>query len=236
MEEPMKTIRTGVYPAGRLKRGAAIVAAAEGVDVTVVQKRLDAFASAHLAYTAAHGTVEAAEAVLREKQLVLDRCNRDQDEVLEEVARWLATDGYSRTQPFAALGVDSPSLLKQLNFGEKAKAIHALVSVLHADTTLSAATRRVIEAAEAAARRMEAELVPFDKLQTNLRTARAVREAAGRKWDSALIALKHDARAAAAEGAPDLYAALIGRPSRAKSTAAPDKDEPATGPVTNNPA
>jgi hypothetical protein len=83
----MRTVRTGLYPIARLEKGAAVLAAAETVDVTIVKRRLDAFAAAHLIYTGAHGAVEAAEAQLRERQAVVNLCNAEQDQMIDRMAR-----------------------------------------------------------------------------------------------------------------------------------------------------
>jgi hypothetical protein len=223
----MKTLKTGLYPAGRLHCGSAILAAAKTVDVIHVQKRFDAFASAHQQYTGTHGTVAATETEMRERHIVLTQRDRAQDEAIEAVACRLALDGQPRSNPFAAYGLDSPFTLTQLKFGEKAKAIHTLVGLLRADTTLSAPTQHAAQRAEEAARQMEIELVPFETLQTSLRTARAARTAAATQWDKALTALKLDARAADIEGAPGLEAALLGHLNRSKKPA-PEATQPAT--------
>ncbi len=118
----MKMTRTGLYPAGRLETGAAILAAAQVVEVTLVKTRLEAFAGAHRAYTGAHRAVEAAEAQLRTGQAKLAQCDAAQDNAVEELARALVAEGQPRRSPFAAFGVAAPSAIKQMTFGEEAKA------------------------------------------------------------------------------------------------------------------
>jgi hypothetical protein len=213
----MRTLRTGLYPAGRLQNGAAILAAAEGVDVSLVQKRLDAFASAHRAYTEAQSAIEAAEAKVRGRQAILTQRDAEQDEALQQLMGALIAEGRPKTNPFEPFGIQAPSAVKKFNFGEKAKTLHTLAATLHADTTVSKATHRAAQAAEQAAQRMEAELTPFDQLQGSLRTAREVREAVGKTWDNALKALKRGARAAADDGAPGLYNSLFGRLTQPKN-------------------
>jgi len=216
----MKALRTGLYPAGRLQNGAKILAAGQTVDVSVVQKRFDIFATAQMSYTGEHGTVQAAEGLLHDRQTILDQQNLKQDEAVERVAKRLVADGHPRVNPFAAYGVEAPSTMVKLSYGDKAKASHRLVGRMQADSTLSQATHRAMQAGEAAARQMEVDLMPFDKLQAGVRTAREAREAAGTVWDNALRALKRAVRAAADEGAPGLYSALFGYPvpSRKKKT------------------
>jgi hypothetical protein len=213
----MRTLRTGLYPIGRLENGAAILTAAAGIDVSLVRKRLDAFGRAHRAYTSAQAAVEAAEAQVRGRQSILAQRDAAQDAAVEELVRALLIDGRPRANPFAAYGVAAPSVVKQLNFGEKSKAIHTLANTLRADATVSKATQRAAQGAEKAARRMEVDLISFEELQGNLRTAREKREAVGETWDNALTALKRGARAAADEGAPGLYNSLFGRLTQAKT-------------------
>ena len=226
----MKTLRTGLYPAGRLHNGAAILSAAQRVDVTLVQKRRDAFAKAHHAYAEAHAAVEAAEAQVRGWHPLLAQRDAEQDAAVETLARALVNEGQPRTNPFEAFGVPAPSAVKKLNFGEKAKAIHTLASTVQADPTVSDTTKRAAQAADEAARHMEAELVPFDQLQSSLLTARDTREAAGKAWDNALNVLKRGARAADDDGAPGLYAALFGRLQRPNGKRA----KPAPTPLASN--
>ena len=176
----MKTIRTGLYPAGRLEAGAAILAAADVADVRLVQRRLGAFAQAHRAYEQAHAVVATAETQMQARHLTVAEREAQQDAAVEELASALAGDRHSRRNPFAAFGGAAPSIVKDLHYGEKAKAIHRLASAVQESPKLSPATRRAAAAAEAAARLMEKELLPLDKLQAGLQSARAAREVAGK--------------------------------------------------------
>lgn len=173
------------------------------------QKRFDEFTAEHLAYTGAHGEVQAAVTLLRERLPALRRRNRTQDELLEDLAGRLANDGHT-PNPVAAYGVAAPSAVMKLSYGEKAQTIHTLVGMVQEDPAASLATRGTATALEEAARQMEADLIPYTKLQARRRTARSARTAAGKRWDTALNALKIAAHAAAADGAPGLYDALFG--------------------------
>ena len=104
----------------------------------------------------------------------------------------------------------------KLSYGEKAQTIHTLVGLVQEDPTTSLATRGTATALEDAARQMEADLIPYTKLQARRRTARSARTAAGKRWDIALNALKIGAHAAAADGAPGLYDALFGHLTQPK--------------------
>jgi hypothetical protein len=142
----MKTIRTGLYPAGRLQAGAAILAAAEVADVTLVQRRLGVFTRAHRAYEQAHEVVVAVEAQLQARQAAVEERDAKQNASLEDLASALAGDRHPRRNPFAAFGGPAPWAVKDLNYGEKAKAIHRLVGAVQQYPKLSTATRRAAEA------------------------------------------------------------------------------------------
>jgi len=230
----MRTIRTGLYPTGRLHTGTAILAAAELVDATLIKARLDAFASAHAAYAQAQDSVESAEAQLLGRQTLLNRLDAQQDETLEDIARVLVAEKQPRVNPFATISTETPTTFKRLNFGEKSKAIQVLAANVQADPQTSEALRRAAQAASTVAQQMETDLEPFEKLQTNLRAARDGREAAGKAWDNALRALKRGAHAAQDEGAPNLYVALFGQPRAAKRKEKPASD--ASPPTTDQPA
>ena len=106
----MKTIRSGLYPSGRLQAGAAILAAAEVADVILVQRRMGVFARAHRAYQQAHETVEAAETELQARQAKVADRDAKQDAALEHLASALAGDRQPRKNPFAAFNIINPNL------------------------------------------------------------------------------------------------------------------------------
>ena len=58
-------------------------------------------------------------------------------------------------------------------------------------------------------------MIPVQNLQAGIRDARRMRDAIARGWGSAFAALRHEARAAADEGAPELHATLFPPPPRA---------------------
>jgi hypothetical protein len=214
----MKKITTGLYPAGRLEAGAAILMAAEAADVTMVEKRLAAFARSHQAYAQLHAAVEAAEAHLQAHTAVTFGLDAEQDAAVENLAAALVGDHQPRTNPFGGLAGTTPSAVKALNYGEKAKLIRSLAEVIRNRPTLSNTTREVAQSADQVASSMQQELLAMEKAQAALESAREAREAAGKTWDTALAALKHDARAAAAEGVPVLGKALFGRTRAKKKT------------------
>ena len=235
----MKAKKSGPSQKDRLKTGAAILAAAQVVEVTAIKPRLTAFASAHRDYVAAQRAVDAAETELQKGQAQVDRCDAEQDDRVEGLARALVTDGEPRANPFEAFHTGTPFAIKQLTPAEQAKTIRTLIGTVQESKTVSTATRRVARAAEQAVGAVEAALLTLEKRKAALRTARDTRTADGEMWDSALAALKRGARAAADDGAPGLYEALLGglrRPRTKKATAAPVAAPVVTAPVVAPPA
>lgn len=220
----------------RLKKGAAILAASEVVSVRLVQKRLGAFAEAQRTYAKAQRAVEAAEAALRANQGTLDACNVQQDAAVEALVRALITDGRPRTSPFAAYAMPAPSAIRQLPFADEAQAIHKLAGAMQQDHTLSKAAQRAAQAAEEAARKMDKAVVLIDTLRAGVRSARQTRSGAAKTWSLALAALRRGARAAADDGAPDLYPKLFGPAIRAKKKTAAPMPDPAPTPAPVNEA
>src|SRR5205814_1923154 len=121
-----------------------------------------------------------------------------------------------------------PGALTRLAFGEEATAIHDLVAAVLREQDLAKPTIQAAQAADKAARAVEQALVAVEKLQKAASNARTLRESCGPDWDAAFVSLRHDARAAIKDGAPQLYAALF-PPSRpgTKAKADPEKAEPA---------
>ncbi|MFI5366608.1 MAG: hypothetical protein ACHQ4J_13400 [Candidatus Binatia bacterium] len=196
---------------GRLQIGAAIFAAAKAVDTRLVKARLAAFEGAHRSYAEAQHKVDAAEAQLHAAQAKLGQCDVSQNEALEMLARSLIFDGQPRTNPFAAFGPLIPSKAMSLPIADKAKAVHQLVAAVQRSKGASKTTLQAAQAAEKAANALEQALVPVEKLQAVARDTRHTRDAVAQSWESTLAALKRGARAAADDGAPQLYATLFGR-------------------------
>ena len=218
----------------RLRVGAGVLSAARAIDTRLVKARLGRFERAHRAYVAAQRKVDAAESQLRTAQAGLAECDAVQDEAVETLARALVADGQPRGNPFEAFGAPAPGTLMRLVFAEEAEAAHALVAAVQRSKGVSKATLQAAQAADEAARVVVQALVPVAKLQDTVRDARRTRDAVAQGWESALAALKRGARAAADEGAPDLYPTLFPPVIRAvtKSTT-PEEQAP---PVTATPA
>lgn len=223
----MKTTQSSLHPAGRLRTGAAILAAAEVVNTRLIRKRVEAFAEAHQTYAKAQRAVQAAEAELRACQERLAARDREQDEAVEWLARALINEGWPRANPFGPYAMPASSAIRKLPVAEEAKTIHALTEAVQRDHTTSTAVRRAAQAADEAADKTEKELAPWDKLNAGVRSTRETRDAVGRTWDLALAALKRATRAAADDGAAQLYVKLFGRMIRPKKKAAAPGQTPA---------
>jgi hypothetical protein len=121
--------------------------------------------------------------------------------------------------------------VKDLPVAEEVKVIRRLVVAVQRNTAISKATRQAAQAADKAARAVDAACVPLDTLERTVREARHQRDAVGQTWDTALAALKRGVRAAADDGAPGLYTALFGRLGRATTK---KKKQPAPAPPAVN--
>ena len=110
-----------------------------------------------------------------------------------------------------------------------------LVAAVQRKNNASKATLQAAQALEKAAGAVEQALIPIEKLQAVVRDTRHTRDAVSQSWESTLAALKRGARAAAEDGAPQLYATLFGRPNNHRNNkngkpAAPAEATPAPTP------
>jgi len=208
-------IRTiGTSPGARVQAGASVLAAAKAVDTRLVKGRLAAFERAHRSYVEAQRKVDAAETQLHAAQARLGETDAVQDDAVEKLARALVADGQPRNNPFAAFGAPSPSGLTRLSCADEVKGVHRLVAAVQRNKSLSKPAQLAAQAADKAARAVEQALAPLDKLQGAVREARHTRDAVAQTWESTLAALKRGVRAAADDGAPQLYATLFSHSAR----------------------
>ncbi len=205
-------------PGSRLQLGSSLLSAAREVDTRLVKDRLQRFAEVHKSYASAERKVDAAESELAAAQARVEKLDAVQDHALEQLAKAVAIDGQPRKNPFAAFGAESPSVIARAAFGEEAEQIQRLVATVVRSKGVSAATIQVAQAADKAARAVEQTCVAIVKIEQTVLEARRKRDAIAKVWQSALAALRRGARAAADDGAPDLYATLFKRPTRGKST------------------
>lgn len=222
----MKTMTVRNNRAGRLDTGAAILAAAQLVDVTLVKARLGTFADAQRCYAEAQQHVDAAGAALREGQIRLARRDAEQDEAVEGLARVLVNGGQPRTNPFAAFGTAAPSVVKHMSSEAKTQAVHQLVAAVQREKPIAKATLHAAQAADQSAERLTAALLAVEKLEQAVNNVRHARDGIEQTWQTALAALKRGARAAADDGAPGLYMALFGHTTRSHKKTAPPAPAP----------
>lgn len=225
--------KKAAYPSAILEAGTAILAAAQVVDTHVIKARLDAFADAHRAYADAQRKVDDIEVQLSQATNAIEA---EQDEAVETLALAMVADGAPRRgNPFASLGMPSPSAIKALPFDEEAEALRDLVTAVQRRKISSVATQEAARGIAQLAVNVDAFVVKAEGLRNALREVRHTREVIRNRWDTTLAALKVGARYAAGEGAPGLYAALFGRPTRTRKAKAvvvqPVVDKPAAAAV-----
>lgn len=225
----MATLQIGTRAASQLNAGVSILAAARTVDTRLIKARLAAFEHAQRTYGAADDKVHAAEAQLSAAQARLRELDVDQDDAVDAVARALIADGRRRGNPFTGFAPLAPGQLMKLPIADEVQAIHQLVAAVQRGKGLSKPALQAAQTAEKAAQAVERGLAQIDKLQGVVRAARHTREAVTQTWATALAALKRGARAAADDGAPNLYASLFDRPGRPNGKSA--KRPPAPAPV-----
>jgi hypothetical protein len=227
----MGTIKVAATPGSRLEAGASILAAARTTDTRLVKDRLVAFERAQRAYNDAQRKVDAVEVELTAAQRGLSACDAAQDAAVEVLARALVGDGQPRSKPFAAFGPLSPAAILRLPVADQAKALTALVAAVQCNKTVSKSALQIARDVEKAARAVEQALVPIDKLTATLREARRTRDASGANWDTGFGTLKRGARAAADDGAPQLYSILFERPTRGNGKNGKRQPTPAPTPA-----
>jgi hypothetical protein len=227
----------------RLKVGAALLTAAQVVDTKSVTARLKAFSEAHRNYGEAQRKVDEAEARLDVEKGKLMHLDADHDEAVEALACRLVSEGEPRINPFGSFNAPAPGKIKTMEPGEAAGAVHALVTMIERNKSLSQATLDAARQAEEAAQKIDAFLPPFAVLSDEVRAARHSRDVIALSWDRKLAALRREARAVGDEGGPGLYDALFGSlrrtPKKPKTTAPPQSaaatSPPPPTPVTETP-
>src|SRR5258705_499689 len=224
--------RTGM----RLQQGASLLSAAREVDTRLVKARLQRFEQVHKSYTGAQRKVDAAESELEATLAGIEKLDAVQDHAVETLACALANGGQPRKNPFAAFGAPSPSKIARLPFAEEVDGVPRLVAAILRSKGVSTETNQAAQAADKAACAVEEALAPIAKLEKTVAAARRTRDAIAKVWEAALAALRRGARAAADDGAPDLYPTLFRTPARVTGrtktteTTTPDPQTPAAAP------
>jgi hypothetical protein len=211
----------------RLQLGASLLSAAREVDTRLVKERLKRFEQVHKSYATAQRKVDTAEGELEAAMVGIERLDAVQDHAVERLACALSNDGQPRKNPFAAFGAPSPSTVARQPFAEEVDTVHRLVATIQRSKGVSKETLEAAQAADEAASAVEQALVPITKLEQTVADARRNRDAIAKVWETALAALRRGARAAADDGAPDLYPTLFksfrvtGKPKTTEATTDP---------------
>jgi hypothetical protein len=212
----------------RLQLGTAVLSAAREIDTRFVKDRLQRFTEAQRSCVNAQRKLDGAQTALSSAKARLDKLDAVQDHALEVLAKAVANDGQPRRSPFTAFGADSPSVIARLQPREEEDAIRRLVATVLRQKGVSKATLAVAEKADQAARAVEQAIAQIATLEHDVVATRQKRDAVGKVWEAAFAALRRGARAAADDGAPDLYPTLFPRLVRAASrTKAPPSPTPA---------
>jgi hypothetical protein len=220
----MPNTHAGSAPGSRVAMGNAVLAAtkaAKAIATSTVKARLAAFARVHREYLAVEVKVNKAEEVLRAQQTKLGDADARQDEATEALAEALIKEGQPRTNPFKPLGFPAPSAI--LKMGGTAEA-QVLLKLAKRAAGPRDTPRGVVSAARAAARGAQSVLkaaAPLDRLMEAHHAALGHRDAIAEKWEKNFAALKNSARAAADEGATEIYDVLFGAFSPRRAAARP---------------
>lgn len=193
----------------RLRIGTRVLNAAQVVDTKLVSARLSAFSEAQGKLADAQRKVEQTEEWFEAAKVRLSQVDADCDEAVEVLACELIRDREPRGNPFANLVAESPSAIKVMPPADEVRAVRELVTAVEHRKGLSRATIEAAKRAADAAEKLEAAAGPVEALRAQLDAARQMREVIAREWKQALGGLRRGARAAADEGAPNLYAALF---------------------------
>lgn len=196
-------------PAERAAIGRAVLAAAEVVDASAVQRWLASFAELHRRYLDAQRAVESAEERVATARARFNDYDCEQASRIAALARVLIGAGEPRANPFRGYGVPPPAAMERLALGDEVRALDRLIAAVRRAHAASRAVLEQADAADATARATEAALAGLATVQAAARAERVARDVIGRQWDRALAALNRAAHAATDDGAPHLHAVLF---------------------------
>ncbi len=213
-------------PGTRKKIGNAAFAAATVIDTHLVRDALGVFEATHTRYLAAQATVETHERELAAAEKALREAERAMDSALDTLVLALTMDGEPRKNPLRRFKVPSPAVLQRAAVTNKAKMIRRVAEAVQDSKRSTDNSRRAALAADTAASAIEQLVAAKAPIQITLATARVVRDVIGRQWDADLARLRLDARIAAVEGAPHLFAMLFHSVQRkSRKRVRPDKPQ-----------
>lgn len=202
-------------PGSVAEAGTQLLEAAKSVDTRPVKAELAAFAGMHRKWLAAQGKVVAASAKESQARLTHGELDTVQDDAVDELARLLVGDGFSRLSPFKSFGAPPPKALKESADDQEAKAAIALAAAVQKDRRTGPLTRKAAQALSEAAEAVLAagtRITPAAALATAQRTQR---DALLHQWRKAHSVLRLAARLADATGGTGLERALFPSAPRA---------------------
>ncbi len=230
----MATLQINKGPTSRVEAGNHVLDAAESLGAAqtkTIAERLAALKKAHAGYIGADKAVKAADAALRAQQAKVGEADVTQDEGVDALATAVIGEGMPRMTPFKPFGFGAPGSIKRMGYTAEAKEVIALAAAVLKHKPALAKSRKAATALAAAGKAVLAAAAPLADLEAKRKTAASKRAALDLAWEKAFAAVKRGARAAADEGALDLYDALFGsapaKPKAAKKT----KPDPAKAPT-----
>lgn len=228
----MGTIQAKANPQSRIDVGESVIERAKSTSTKPVRKQFAAFTALHRAYKAKAVAADTAEAKAVAAEEKVAEADVDQDAAVDALATARAGEGAARTKPFADLGFDSPTAIKETGYAAEAKLVKKLAAA--AAKKGRAATKSAARNADRAATAVESALKAVPPLKKAAAAARAQRDALSQSWLTALARLKRATRTAEDDGARGLFAALfeVAAPARKPKT----KKAAAPAPTNGSPA
>ena len=203
----MGTIQSGNSAATRIKAGEHVIARSQAVDTTPVAAPFRQFGGKHKSYDASDVKVKKASARLALAERAFGEGDALQDGAVITLAVAYITAGAKRTNPFAGLGVGTPSDIIRTATLKEAKLILKLaaISEKHAD----AGVKKAAAAAKKAATAVLAKEKPIAERIKARTQAMTLRDGLGLQWEKAFASLKIAARAADDAQGTKLFEALF---------------------------
>jgi hypothetical protein len=215
----MAIIQVHTNPGSRIAAGNDLLARAGKVSAKAVTTKLAAFKKIHAGYVAAEKAATAASDAEATALQAIATADVTQDVELDKLASALIGAGGKRTNPFAAMGFEAPSLIAKMGYGDEAKRVKQLVAALDskAPAAVKAAGKNALAASAAVTKAIALAVAP----KAARVAALSGRHALDQGWETAYASVKNAARVAEDDGAKGIFNALFGGPKpRPKKKAA----------------
>ena len=203
----MGTIQSGDSVSGRIKAGEHVEARSEAVDTSSIAAPLRKFSGVQKSYDASDLKVRKASERLALAERALGEGDAVQDSALNGTAVAYVNAGAKRANPFAGLGVGSPSEIMKMAALKEAKVILKVAAIAekHAD----AGVKKAGAAARKAATAVLAKEKPIAERLKARTQAMTARDGLALQWEKAFASLKLAARAADDANGTKLFEALF---------------------------